>query len=68
VGQLSRRFVHPVLISAAYNAGPVVTLQWTTQLGSLPVDLFVESLPFKETRAYVKQVVADDFMYLSFYG
>ena len=68
VGQLSRRFVHPVLIAAAYNAGPVVTLQWTVQLGSLPVDLFVESLPFKETRAYVKQVVADDFMYQQFYG
>ena len=39
VGQLSKRFVHPVLISAAYNAGPVVTLKWTGELGSMPVDL-----------------------------
>jgi soluble lytic murein transglycosylase len=68
VGQLSKRFVHPVLVAAAYNAGPQVTLQWTSQLGTLPVDLFVESMPFKETRVYVKQVVADDFMYQSFYG
>jgi len=68
VGQLAKRFVHPVLIAAAYNAGPAVTLKWTGDLGTMPVDLFVESMPFKETRAYVKQVVADDHMYQSFYG
>jgi soluble lytic murein transglycosylase len=43
-------------------------LQWATQYGSLPVDLFVESLPYKETRAYVKQVVADLYLYQLFYG
>ena len=53
--------MHPVLIAAAYNAGPAVTLKWTGELGSMPMDLFVESMPFKETRAYVKQVVADDY-------
>ncbi|HET9155822.1 MAG TPA: transglycosylase SLT domain-containing protein [Myxococcaceae bacterium] len=68
VGQLAKRFVHPVLIAAAYNAGPAVTLKWTSELGSLPVDLFVESVPFKETRAYMKQVVADDYLYQAFYG
>ena len=68
VGQLAKRFVHPVLIAAAYNAGPAVTLKWTGEIGSLPVDLFVESMPFKETRAYVKQVVADDSLYQTFYG
>jgi len=68
VGQLAKRFVHPVLIAAAYNAGPAVTVRWSGELGSMPVDLFVESIPFKETRAYVKQVVADDYMYQAFYG
>ena len=68
VSQLSKRFVHPALIAAAYNAGPTVTLQWAAQYGSLPVDLFVESLPYKETRAYVKQVVADLYLYQLFYG
>ncbi len=68
VSQLSKRFVHPALVAAAYNAGPAVTLQWATQYGSLPVDLFVESLPYKETRAYVKQVVADLYLYQLFYG
>ena len=32
------------------------------------MDLFVESLPYKETRAYVKQVVADLYLYQLFYG
>ncbi|MGO9828502.1 MAG: transglycosylase SLT domain-containing protein [Myxococcaceae bacterium] len=68
VSQLSKRFVHPALVAAAYNAGPAVTLQWAAQYGSLPVDLFVESLPYKETRAYVKQVVADLYLYQLFYG
>jgi soluble lytic murein transglycosylase len=68
VSQLSKRFVHPALVAAAYNAGPAVTLSWATQYGNLPVDLFVESLPYKETRAYVKQVVADLYLYQLFYG
>jgi soluble lytic murein transglycosylase len=68
VSQLSKRFAHPALVAAAYNAGPVVTLQWAAQYGNLPVDLFVESLPYKETRAYVKQVVADLYLYQLFYG
>jgi len=68
VGQLSKRFVHPVLIAAAYNAGPAVTIKWTNELGTMPVDLFVEAVPFKETRAYMKQVVADDYLYETFYG
>jgi soluble lytic murein transglycosylase len=45
-----------------------VTLQWASQYGNLPVDLFVESLPYKETRAYVKSVVADLYLYQLFYG
>ena len=68
VSQLSKRFAHPALVAAAYNAGPVVTLQWATQFGQLPLDLFVESLPYKETRNYVKQVVADLYLYQLFYG
>jgi len=68
VGQLAKRFVHPVLIAAAYNAGPGATVKWTNELGAMPVDLFVEAVPFRETRAYVKQVVADDYLYQAFYG
>jgi soluble lytic murein transglycosylase len=63
-----KRFSHPVLAAAAYNAGPGPTVKWVQEKGSLPLDLFVEEIPFRETRGYVKQVVADLYLYQSFYG
>lgn len=68
LAQLMKRFSHPALAAAAYNAGPDAAVKWVKAKGSLPLDLFVEEIPFKETRGYVKQVVADLFLYQSFYG
>ncbi|MBZ4419925.1 transglycosylase SLT domain-containing protein [Myxococcus sp. RHSTA-1-4] len=68
LSRLMERFRHPVLAAAAYNAGPGPTVKWALERGRLPLDLFVETIPFKETRAYVKQVVADLFLYHAFYG
>ncbi|MCP3137997.1 transglycosylase SLT domain-containing protein [Pyxidicoccus xibeiensis] len=68
LSRLMQRFSHPVLAAAAYNAGPGPTVKWARERGSLPLDLFVETIPFKETRGYVKQVVADLFLYHAFYG
>ncbi|MBN1207931.1 MAG: transglycosylase SLT domain-containing protein [Myxococcaceae bacterium] len=68
LSQLMKRFSHPVLAAAAYNAGPKAVVKWAREKGSLPLDLFVEEIPFRETRGYVKQVVADLYLYRSFYG
>jgi soluble lytic murein transglycosylase len=68
LSQLMKRFSHPVLAAAAYNAGPKATAKWAKEKGSLPLDLFVEEIPFRETRGYVKQVVADLYLYRTFYG
>jgi soluble lytic murein transglycosylase len=68
LGQLMKRFTNPVLVAAAYNAGPKATAKWAKEKGSLPLDLFVEEIPFRETRGYVKQVVADLYLYRTFYG
>ena len=68
LGQLMKRFSHPALVAAAYNAGPDATVRWVKEKGALPLDLFVEEIPFKETRGYVKQVLADLYLYQSFYG
>jgi soluble lytic murein transglycosylase len=68
LSQLMKRFSHPVLAAAAYNAGPSATVKWAQEKGTLPLDLFVEEIPYKETRGYVKQVVADLYLYRSFYG
>jgi soluble lytic murein transglycosylase len=64
---LQKRFRHPVLVAAAYNAGPAAVLRWTKERGDLPMDLFVETMAFRETRGYVRQVVADLASYHALY-
>jgi soluble lytic murein transglycosylase len=65
--QLLKRFGHPALGAAAYNAGPAAVLRWLERRPNLPLDLFVELIPFKETRGYLRQVVADYFIYHQLY-
>ncbi|MDN3553668.1 transglycosylase SLT domain-containing protein [Halomonas almeriensis] len=43
--------------AAAYNAGPHRVDRWLRDNPSQEFDLFVESIPFHETRAYVKAVM-----------
>lgn len=52
----------PVLAAAAYNAGPGRALNWR---GPLPMEgaAYVESIPFRETREYVKKVLANATFY-----
>ena len=42
--------------------------KWATERGDEPLDLWVEQIPYKETRGYVKQVTADLFIYRQLYG
>lgn len=46
------------LAAAAYNAGPRNVKKWLPQDNVLPADLWVETVPFKETRNYVQAVLA----------
>jgi soluble lytic murein transglycosylase-like protein len=54
--RLGERFESPLLVAAAYNAGPGAVLKWLGRSGTLELDLFVERIPFRETRHYVKAV------------
>jgi soluble lytic murein transglycosylase-like protein len=45
------------LAIASYNAGQGRVLQWKRGFGGKPHDEFLESIPFRETRTYVKHVV-----------
>jgi soluble lytic murein transglycosylase len=45
------------LALAAYNAGPGRVGRWQKQWPDLPMDEFVEHIPFRETRLYVKLVL-----------
>jgi len=53
---------HPVLASAAYNAGPSRARRWR-DTRSLEGAIYVESIPFSETRDYVRKVMANAVMY-----
>ncbi len=53
-----------VLASAAYNAGPSRPKSWREKLNQTTEGaIFVESIPFNETRTYVKNVLANASYY-----
>ena len=60
---LTDRFVDPGVVIAAYNAGPVAVAGWARDRAGMPLDEWVEDIPFRETRRYVKAVAADWAVY-----
>ncbi len=53
-----------MLATAGYNAGPGRPVQWRSKLGA-PVEgaIFAETIPFTETRLYVKNVMSNATYY-----
>ncbi len=60
---LDRHDGNQVLATAAYNAGPYRVKSWLKNADSLPADVWIETIPFKETREYVKSVLAYQQIY-----
>jgi len=58
---------NPVLASAAYNAGPTRANRWR---GSVPLEgaIYAETIPFDETRDYVKKVMSNTIYYAKLFG
>lgn len=57
--QLSEKFDHhPILMAAAYNAGPRQVSYWLKKHHVKDVDIWIETLPWHETRNYLKNVLA----------
>jgi soluble lytic murein transglycosylase len=57
-----------VHVLAAYNAGPGNVKRWLTNgYGSNDVDLFIETIPFEETRNYIKKVLGAYGNYIQLY-
>ena len=55
---------HPALASAAYNAGPKRPRAWRAALSrEVEGAIFAESIPFNETRDYVKKVMSNAVVY-----
>ncbi|MTD41102.1 murein transglycosylase [Erwinia sp. CPCC 100877] len=58
-----------IFSSAAYNAGPGRVKTWRSNSGGrINAVAFIESIPFTETRGYVKNVLAYDAWYRHFMG
>ncbi len=55
-------FKHPVLATAAYNAGPSRVDLWRERFPN-EMTVWIESIPFEETRNYVKSVLAYSQIY-----
>ncbi|MBI3903953.1 MAG: transglycosylase SLT domain-containing protein [Nitrosomonadales bacterium] len=57
----------PVLATAAYNAGPTRARLWR---GSVPLEgaIYTETIPFDETRDYVKKVLSNTMYYAELFG
>ncbi len=53
---------HPVLASAAYNAGPGRARRWRADR-PLEGAIYAETIPFNETRDYVKKVMSNSVYY-----
>ena len=60
LAQLSGYFAgNPVLIAAAYNAGPDAVFRWLSAPEKIGIDAFVARIPFDETRTYVERVLGN---------
>ncbi|HKO86936.1 MAG TPA: transglycosylase SLT domain-containing protein [Burkholderiales bacterium] len=57
----------PVLAAAAYNAGPGRARRWKADV-PLEGAIYAESIPFSETRDYVKKVMTNSLYYAALNG
>ncbi len=68
LSRLGQRFAHnPLLAVPAYNAGPGAADRWLRERPALDFDLWVERIPFLETRRYTKRVLSSRAVYTFLY-
>ncbi|MEM9172778.1 MAG: transglycosylase SLT domain-containing protein [Pseudomonadota bacterium] len=60
---LQARFAHPAVATAAYNAGANRAQRWLDDASSLPIDAWIETIPYDETRRYVERVLFAEIVY-----
>ena len=57
-----------MLAIASYNAGPGAVGDWLAKSGQQDPDVFVEKIPYAETKGYVKSVFENYWNYLRLYN
>jgi soluble lytic murein transglycosylase len=69
ISRLLERFSNDkVLAIAGYNAGPNAVSKWVEKKGYSDQEEFVEEIPYRETRLYVKRVLRSYFAYQALYA
>lgn len=63
LGEMMERFNNKAHSTAAYNAGPHRVDRWLKSRGNLPLDIWIETIPFDETRKYVQNVLTYSAIY-----
>lgn len=68
LARLLQIYKSPVFALTSYNASPAATLRWKKTIASDDLLTFIERIPYKETRAYVKLILRNYFYYKRWYG
>jgi soluble lytic murein transglycosylase len=63
LNDLNRSLKHPLLVAAAYNAGPQAAMNWVRTYPAPDIVTWIDTLPWKETRNYLKNIVAFNVIY-----
>jgi soluble lytic murein transglycosylase len=65
LGRFEGKRTHAI---AAYNAGPEAVMGWVERDGPKPDDAFVDSVPYGETRRYLRRVLRSYHVYRHLYA
>jgi soluble lytic murein transglycosylase len=69
LGFLLRAFQGNIpLAIASYNAGEGAAYRWLRAMGKVPLDEFLDRIPYDQTRRYTKRVLSTLFTYSALYG
>ncbi len=63
LSRLIKEFNHVPLAIAAYNAGENTLEKWLARFNNKDITEFIENIPYKETRRYVKKVLKSYWQY-----
>lgn len=67
IKHLVEKLGNPVYALAGYNANPKVAQKWAETMAKEDLLVFVEQIPYRETRNYVKLILRNYFYYQKWY-
>jgi len=63
LNMLQDKMDNPILAMAAYNAGKRVVKRWLPDQENMEADIWIETIPYRETRNYLKNILAYTLIY-----